>query len=932
MSRITWDSFKKSSEYILWEDLFRVAKEYGINEDNFFKKTDLSGEHWEPFYDRLYKLGSMLGFTKKLKEIRIDWMRPILYFGAQSTGIIEFDGRRDEVNKGAIANAILVKFSFKSVINAIHNFANLDEKNFHKEYISFKKDVKYYFTQLAKFVKDGFLIMHRHVKLILKPLLDLRRGGYRLFALEQYEKNNRHLTIFNDKKDLSLLLSSSKDFFMWEKYKQSKDPEGDKLDEFIKLNTNQEQLVYSFSFEIRKKEESEKLNPYATNAAFPNYMASYGNKRYKNESQRGNKDNLILPNIRKKKEKKEEKNYGLIIFPNINNLEQPQPTRLKHEAYQILFENGLNSMIDYLNSHQNKDFPYTIDCHKIFVNIRYIPNGKKELATSFYINQLLEQIEILKEKCYEMKLNGLSRVLMPITENVDLIKIIKNVFDLHVIIDNVMGNYLLYDQYMFIYNQIKFLLNSSKKELIEQVKDRYFMEECIPKFVFFQSLCHSVKILEKFKKYFKYEKGRIFQYKDSYQLTQHDLDNEDNELIFSYEIYGPYKRFFVKELQERKNKYDKEVSQFGRFFLMEGFFNKDDKNLWIEAIEALSNINELVREDIRDSILNEKDEKEKEKDKLLNEKLKADDTHKETSITNKLKESSSESLSNRLYVKKNHKIKVGSSRANIKKKIKEGNALNIKKVITRQQSLNSIDFSKINIDTLRPPKVWNYPIYRLKKLKSEKNSEGILEITNIRTVDPTQSYIDGRVQRFNRLFETLYKNMRYYWNTGKKADTWEYFYDKVLKALNIKYQTDKLLRREQLKKAMEEEAKRKEEEAKKKEGEGKKEEEKEEKKEEEKKEVDKKEEEKKEEDKKEEEKKEEDKKEDKTITSYEIKNETLQNEDKKDNNFMINSENTITTNNINTNSSFTVIRKLKIKSKVPPKNKKDDFYTNETTT
>jgi hypothetical protein len=65
---MTWDSFKKTSEYILWEDLFRVAKEYGINEDNFFKKTDLSGEYWEPFFDRLYKMGSMLGFTKKIER------------------------------------------------------------------------------------------------------------------------------------------------------------------------------------------------------------------------------------------------------------------------------------------------------------------------------------------------------------------------------------------------------------------------------------------------------------------------------------------------------------------------------------------------------------------------------------------------------------------------------------------------------------------------------------------------------------------------------------------------------------------------------------------------------------------------------------------------------------------------------------------------
>ena len=909
---MTWDSFKKTSEYILWEDLFRVAKEYGINEDNFFKKTDLSGEYWEPFFDRLYKMGSMLGFTKKLKEIRIDWMRPILYFGAQSTGVIEFDGRRDEVNKGAIANAILVKFSFKSVINAVQNFANLDDKNFHKEYIQFKKDIKYYFTQLSKFVKDGFLTMHRHVKLILKPLLDLRRGGYRLFALEQLEKNNRHLTIFNDKKDLSMFLTSSQDFFMWEKYKQSKDPEGDKLDEFISKNTDQGKLIYHFSSEIRKKEEREKLNPYATNAAFRKDMANYENKRYKNETQRDNKNNLILPKLNKKKEKKEEKNYGLIIFPNIANLEQPQPTRLKHEAYQLQFEYGLNQMIDYLNSHQNKDFPYIIDCHKIFVNIKYIPNGKKEPATNFYINQLLEQIEILKEKCYEMKLNGLSRVLMPITENVDFIKIIKNVFDLHVIIDNVMGNYLLYEQYMFIYNQIKFLLNSSKKDQVEQIKERYFMEECIPKYVFFQSLCHSVKVLEKFKKYYKFEKHRIFQYKDSYQITQHDLDNEDNELIFSYEIYGPFKRFFVKELQERKCKYDKEVIQFGRFFLMEGFFNKNDKGLWIEAIEALSNINELVREDIRDSILNEKDEKEKEKEKetLINEKSKGDDTPKETNLTNKHKESSSESLSSRIYVKKNPKTKLNSTRSNVRKKTKEGSFLIKKKMIVRQQSINSVDLTKINLDSLRPPKVWNYPIFRLKKLKLEKNADGKLSIAKIRNVDPSQSYVDGRVQRFNKLFETLYKNMRYYWNTGKKADTWEYFYDKVLKALNIKYQTDKLLRREQIKKAMEEEAKKKEEEAKKKEEEKK---------------------DKKEEDKKEEDKKEEDKKEEKTINTNEIKNESTHIEDKKESNYIINSENTITTTNpINTNSSISFIKKLKIKPKNPPRNKKDEVFTNET--
>ena len=922
---MSWDSFQKSSEYILWKDLFRVAEEYSINEDTYFKKTDLSGEFWEPFLDRLYKMGSILGFTKKLKEIRMDWMRPILYFGAQSTGVIEFDGRRDEINKGAISNAILVKFSFKSVINAIHNFKNLDEKNFHKEFISFKKDVKYYFIQLAKFVKDGFLTMHRHVKLILKPLLDLRRGGYRLFSIEQMEKENRHLTIFHDKKDLTLFMSSSQNFFEWERYKQSKDPEGEKLNEFINQNISQERLSYHFSSEKRVKENNDKVNPYETNAAFRRDISNFHSKQtINNDTYGNNNNNLILPKIRKKKEKKEEKNYGLIIFPNIRILAQPQPNKLKHEAYQLEFENGLNSMIYYLNSRQNKDFPYIIDSHKIFTNINYVPNGKTEVATNFYISKLIENIEILKEKCYEMKLNGLSRVLMPITENVEFIKIIKNIFDYHVIIDNVMGNYLLYDQYMFIYNAIKFLLNSSKKVQVEQIKERYFMEESIPKYVFFQSLCHSVKVLEKFKKYYKYEKNRIFQYKDSYQISEHILEHEDNELIFAYEIYGPHKRFFVKELQERKKKYDKEVNQFGRFWLMEGFFNKDDKNLWIEAIEALSNINELVREDIRDSFLNEKEEKEKDQNKEKgndfaedsNNKLKLDDLKKDTNISNKHKDSSSSSLSSRIYIKKSEKKNINLSRTTNRKKTNEkGNKVFIKKkIIIRQQSLNSVDFNKLNIDSFRPPKIWNYPIYRLRKLKKERSQDTQIEIATIRNVDPTKCYVDGRIERFNKLFDKIYNNMKLYWTSGKKADTWEYFYDKVLKALNINYKTDLLLKRERIKKA-EEEKKNKEQQNK--DGQN----------------------------------TDAQNTEEKNINEINIKKDEEKQEDKKDekderdgkqadisiktntntNNF-INNDNTFTTLQQNTNNtSISVIKKLKIKPKIIPRNPRDEKITNETT-
>jgi hypothetical protein len=302
-------------------------------------------------------------------------------------------------------------------------------------------------------------------------------------------------------------------------------------------------------------------------------------------------------------------------------------------------------------------------------------------------------------------------------------------------------------------------------------------------------------------------------------------------------------------------------------------------------------------------------------------------------MTNKHKESSSSSISSRVsrvYVKKNQNFKITASRTKVTKKTKDKNMIIKKKVLIRKQSIqsvNSIDLTKFNLDSLRPPKVWNYPIFRLRKIKLDKN-DAKSTINNIREVDPTKCYVDGRVQKFNKLFETLYKNMRIYWNTGKKADTWEYFYDKVLKALNIKYQTDKLLRREQIKKAKEEEErKKKEEEERKKEDENKV----------------------KEDQKEEEDKKVEDKiediKEDNITSLDETKKERniiamTMDEDKKkslfgeqkSNNVIMSSENTLPTNGANTNSSYSFIKKLKLKPKGVVRNKKDNIFTNETTT
>ena len=495
----------------------------------------------------------------------------------------------------------------------------------------------------------------------------------------------------------------------------------------------------------------------------------------------------------------EEKKKKMLTFPNIEILSQKEPTKLKHEAYQLKFEEGLASMITYLNDKQGKDFPYMIDTHKIFVNIRNIPNGRTQKATNFYLEQLVNQIELLKQKCYEMKLNGLTRVLMPITLNVDIIKVIKDVFDLHNIIDNVMGNYLLYDQYIFIYNSIYFLTQSSVSDQVEKLKNRDYMEDNIPKYVFFQSMCRSVEVLEKLRKYYKEEVGRPFKFEDSYQISKHQLEHEENDVIFAYELSDAFKRFLTPELTERKTQHDKEVKDFGRFWLMEGFFSKKDRNLWIEAIDLLSTINELVREDIRDSFIYPKEDG-LGADESLNSSQNSIDLNT-SQISNKgikhKKNSSSKKSSNTklALVRKNSKKKDTKSRGN-------------RKALSRKRTITSMDGKKIpeNINVFRPPTVWNYPYHRLFKIK-HANDDNI--IYDIRKVDPSVCYKDNRIQKFMELFNQIIENMRNYWRT-EKPNAWDYFFNKVLKALGITYISYKMLKEE------EEEQKRLEEEKEKK--------------------------------------------------------------------------------------------------------------------
>lgn len=120
----------------------------------------------------------------------------------------------------------------------------------------------------------------------------------------------------------------------------------------------------------------------------------------------------------------------------------------------------------------------------------------------------------------------------------------------------------------------------------------------------------------------------------------------------------------------------------------------------------------------------------------------------------------------------------------------------------------------LNLEVLRPPSVWHFPLHRLENIKNEKiiNEGGVIR-TEIRDVNPCVCYVDKRVEKFKDIFEKIYSKMTEYWK--EKLDMWDYFFNKVLRVLNITYIPYKAQKAEEerLKKLEEEEKKRLEDEA-----------------------------------------------------------------------------------------------------------------------
>ena len=805
MPKLTFDAYKTTEEYKMWLHIENLCEQYELTGDNYIVRKDIGGVFWEPLWDRIFKFGLMLKHVPKtIKYIKGEWMRPLLYLESQSNDIVIFDGVQYKINKTANSAAVNLRVALRNLLNSLTSASRITNESFNNDYKQLKEDDKYFFKMLNAYVKEGYRPMHENLKDILYPLRLLRKGGYRLFSYEQRINKNIDLNMFKNKEHMALFINNIKEEFKADEILQAKNNTPEELEQIMNRETKAEVMKYKYNEEIFKEEKKDQ-NPYDS-------IAYKSDNKSPTTAKKANEIAKKKYEMQQKAiQEKEEKKIRSLIFPNLENLSQTEIIKFEKDALVADFEKGFKAMVVYLNNKFPLQVPEIIDAHKLTVNLENIPKNRHE--TNFYLAKLEKALYDLKKMCYEMKLNGLNRILLPITANIEFTTQVKIVYDLHVAIDKLMGDKLKLEQYSFIYNEIVFIVKSNFKDELFFFKDKNFIETGVSKYLFYQALCKSVEIMEKMRKNNRKNHVKYDNIDNYFQIKKLSLDSISEFNSFNYYNFDNYiaeeTKTYNTELNNQIN-LDKialkeELKKIGRFFILENFIEPDQKDNWIELVTQLIEINSTVREDIKEYLLRSSSVRVQTKEPDNNNASRGESRHgsKRTSRATSRKSSGrSSKINNEIHFKiQNKGTKKGgignnlsvSTKIKPQKKKKENSMDNL----FDDSSSNLINLKDIKINRFKPPFIWHFPIEKIKELQKKNNTHYEISTHNI---DFHSIYKDGRIERFLELFNAVFNSCMKYCQE-KLRNNWEYMLYKQYEILDIKYQpfTDKFFRKIDLK-------------------------------------------------------------------------------------------------------------------------------------
>ena len=814
MPKITFDTYKETDEYKMWLHIESLCEQYELTGDNYIVRKDIGGVFWEPLWDRIFKFGLMLKHVpKSIKYIKGEWMRPLLYLESQSNDIVTFDGVQYKINKTANSAAVNLRVALRNLLNSLTNASKITNESFNNDYKQLKEDDKYFFKMLNAYVKDGYRPMHENVKDILLPLRLLRKGGYRLFAYEERINKNIDLNLFKNKEHMTIFVNSIKEEFKADEILQAKNNTPEELEQIMQRETQANNMKYVYN-EEKMKEEKKEQNPYDSIAL-----------KSENNPKTAKKANELAKKKFEQQQKaiqdKEDQEKRKLIFPNLSNLTQTEIIKFERDALVSDFEKGFNAMVVYLNNKFPLQIPELIDAHKLTVNLENIPKSRYE--ANFYMAKLEKVLYDLKKMCYEMKLNGLTRILLPITANIEFTTQVKLVYDLHVSIDRLMGDKLKLEQYSFIFKEIDFISKSNFKDELFFFKDKNFMEIGVSKYIFYQALCNSVDVMEKMRKNNRLNGIKYDNIDNYFQTTKLSLDsmteynsfnlyNFDNYIAEETKAYTPDLK---KQIALDRITLNQELKQIGRFFMLENFMDPDQKDNWIDLTTQLIEINSSVREDIKEHLLRSSSIRVKEhvqNDSKATSRVSSRHASRRNSrsssrkATNKHPAGYYQNMSKSIIPQKNQKKNQGvANNLSMSTKFTKSGKKDIRKKkemsmdnVLEDSSTNLIIVKDLKISRFKPPFIWHFPIERIRELQKKNNTNNYeISTTN---VDFNTIYKDGRVERFLELFNAVFDSCMKYCQE-KLRNNWEYMLYKQFEIFDIKYQpfTDKFFRKIDLK-------------------------------------------------------------------------------------------------------------------------------------
>jgi len=814
MPKITFDAYKATDEYKMWLHLEELCEQYELTGDNYIVRKDIGGVFWEPLWDRIFKFGLMLKHVpKSIKYIKGEWMRPLLYLESQSNDIVVFDGVQYKINKTANSAAVNLRVALRNLLNSLTIASKITNESFNNDYKQLKEDDKYFFKMLSAYVKEGYRPMHENIKDILHPLRLLRKGGYRLFSYDERINKNIDLNMFKSKEQMTIFLNSIKEEFKQDEILQAKSNTPEELEQIMQRETQANNMKYVYN-EEKMKEEKKEQNPYDSIAL-----------KSENNPKTAKKANELAKKKFEQQQKaiqdKEDQEKRKLIFPNLSNLTQTEIIKFERDALVADFEKGFNAMVVYLNNKFPLQIPELIDAHKLTVNLENIPKSRYE--ANFYMAKLEKVLYDLKKMCYEMKLNGLTRILLPITANIEFTTQVKLVYDLHVSIDRLMGDKLKLEQYSFIFKEIDFISKSNFKDELFFFKDKNFMEIGVSKYIFYQALCNSVEVMEKMRKNNRINGIKYDNIDNYFQTTKLSLDsmteynsfnlyNFDNYIAEETKAYTPDLK---KQIALDRITLNQELKQIGRFFMLENFMDPDQKDNWIDLTTQLIEINSSVREDIKEHLLRSSSIRVKEhvqNDSKATSRVSSRHASRRNSrsssrkATNKHPAGYYQNMSKSIIPQKNQKKNQGvANNLSMSTKFTKSGKKDIRKKkemsmdnVLEDSSTNLIIVKDLKISRFKPPFIWHFPIERIRELQKKNNTNNYeISTTN---VDFNTIYKDGRVERFLELFNAVFDSCMKYCQE-KLRNNWEYMLYKQFEIFDIKYQpfTDKFFRKIDLK-------------------------------------------------------------------------------------------------------------------------------------